>query len=371
MQKIDVKELLNKLPDLDLNKDIPYSILNSLYTRVSQKELAHSEILASFLNPAESHQHGFLFLEQFLKDIGLKDEAKNLTHFKNINVYTERRIKVSDDSNSRPIDILIIWEYEEGKNAIIIENKLNYAIDAPVQLKDYYNGIKREGYEVKKVVYMHIDQHIKKNKGDVGTEVVNYNAQKLIKSLQNCNINNSHSHITEYVNLLINNVQNYMYMETALEIQKILINDEVAFKNLVAVSNIVNSTEWHVAKFDNILSDIEKDFVKDELIIGGVNKATGFNAYYKSLYFKDQKYWLDIWSSDNHIKLFLCCGSEDKNEMESTFENIQFDSNWGSWQYYNIKDNCVNFPSDLVENFKILVKENLNKLYSLKKTLTT
>ena len=290
MKNIEILNLLENLPKINLTEEIPYSILNPFYNRISQKELIHSEILASFLNINESHNHSFLFLEQFLIDIKLVDEAKNLYQFENIKVYTERKIRVSEKDNFRPIDILITWEYRNVKSAIIIENKLNYAIDQPNQLNDYYKGIENENFEVKKVVYIHIDQHIKKTKDDVCNDVynclINYNSHKLIKSLETCNNKENHSHITEYINLLKNNVQNYKYMETALKIQNSLLKNQESYNKLVDASKIVNSKEWHLAKFKIICSNLIENFIKDdELIFSEVKKANEFNAYYTSLYF--------------------------------------------------------------------------------------
>jgi len=133
--------------------------------------------------------------------------------------------------------------------------------------------------------------------------------------------------------------------------------------------------EWHVTKLNYILSDIVEGFDKNELIISEVNKAAKFNAYYKSLYFKNQKCWLDVWSFDDSVKLYVCCKDEDAEYLEKLNigkvgkelkdENIQFeyDSNWGSWQYYNIKDeySCIKYPSGLNE-FKSLIAEILKGL---------
>ncbi|QVY67110.1 PD-(D/E)XK nuclease family protein [Polaribacter sp. Q13] len=375
MQNTSIINLLNNLPEINLTGEIPYSILNPLYNRISQKELAHSEIIASFLNPNDYHNHGVLFLNQFLNDIGLKDEAKNLSKFDNINIYTERKVKISEDANLRPIDILITWEYENCKNAIIIENKLNYAPDQPDQLNDYYEGVIREGYNVKKVIYMHIDQYIIKTKKDVSNDVFtclfNYNVSLLIETLKTCKIKKSYSYITEYINLLKNNIQNYKYMETALKIQKDLIDKQEEFKKLVAVSKIVNSKEWHIAKFDIIQSDLVEGFVNDDqLIIGDVNKSKAYNSYYKSLYFKDQTYWLELWSDEDSVNLYLCCKDEDSkvlNEIKFGDLHFKYESNWDNWQYYNTDGSCIDFPSDL-ESFKELVRKALNQLKNLKAT---
>lgn len=371
MKNKEILTLLESLPKINLTEKKTYSILNPFYNRISQKELIHSEILASFLNINENHNHSFLFLEQFLIDIKLVDEAKNLDKFENIRVYTERKIRVSEKDNFRPIDILITWEYRNVKNAIIIENKLNYAIDQPNQLNDYYKGIENENFKVKKVVYIHIDQHIIKTKDDVSNDVfkclINYNSDDLINSLETCYKKKNHSHINEYINLLKNNVQNYKYMETALKIQNRLLNNQESYNKLVDASKIINSKEWHLAKFKIICSNLIEDFVKDDkFIFSEIRKANEFNAYYISLYFEGQKYWLDLWSFDYSVKLFICCKEENKNEIQSEFKNIEFDSNWGSWNYFKTKGSYIDFPSKSLVDFKKLIKKNLDRLKELK-----
>lgn len=372
MKKSNLTNLLNTLPEINLKEDIPYSILSPLYNRVSQKELAHSEILASFLNPYDNHDHKDLFLNQFLKDIKLEI---NPSISKNIKIYTERKVKATEKASLRPIDILITWEFKNNKNAIIIENKLNYAPDQTEQLNDYYLGITRENFIVKKIVYMHIDQYTKKNNTDVYEDaaglLVNYNSNDLIKSLEKCNIKNSYSHITEYINLLKNNVQNYKYMETALKVQKDLIDKHQEFKKLVAISKIVNSKEWHIAKFNIIQCGIVEDFVNhDQLIISEVHKAKEYNSYHKSLYFKDQIYWIELWSDDDSVKLYLCCKNEDvkvKDELKLDNLLFKYESNWDNWQYYSTEGSSINYPNNL-SDFQTLLKNSIETLRNLKKS---
>ena len=90
---------------------------------VAHYEVTHSAIIASFLDPKESHGQGDKFLKLFLSIIGDETELDTA----NSNVYTE-----SSNEDGR-IDILI---EDNNKKAIIIENKI-YAGDQNEQLKRY------------------------------------------------------------------------------------------------------------------------------------------------------------------------------------------------------------------------------------------
>ncbi|UAM96871.1 hypothetical protein K8354_11085 [Polaribacter litorisediminis] len=119
-------------------------------------------------------------------------------------------------------------------------------------------------------------------------------------------------------------------METALKIQNSLLDNQENYKKLVEISKIVNSREWNATKFKIILSDFVKN---DKLIMSDVKKAAGFSSYYVSLYFEEQKYWLELWSSDDSVKLYLCCKDEDKKTKKSInfgHQKFEYETNWGS-----------------------------------------
>ena len=106
------------------------------------RENFYSDIFTALLNPKSSHLENDLFLVLFLDLLNriepdLKIDKTN--YIDSIVVREEKRI-----------DILI----KGGNHAVIIENKINNAVDQPGQLVRYYNSLVLEGYEVDAIVYL-------------------------------------------------------------------------------------------------------------------------------------------------------------------------------------------------------------------------
>lgn len=87
--------------DMSTKKELPFSIIPFMYERISTKELLHSEIIAELLRPNGKHGYGDVFLQEFMRSIGIDPQAQD---FSAVEVKTE----VSTDE-SRRIDILIVW----------------------------------------------------------------------------------------------------------------------------------------------------------------------------------------------------------------------------------------------------------------------
>ena len=112
----------------NFEENYPFNIFE-LISDTYYKENFHSDIIAKLLENE-------IILKNFLKFIGV-DESKYKSY------------EVSREENK--IDILIKTE----TNCIIIENKLNWAIDMPEQLFRYYNECKNsKKLEVDKIVYL-------------------------------------------------------------------------------------------------------------------------------------------------------------------------------------------------------------------------
>jgi hypothetical protein len=113
-----------------------FDILN-----VSTNEMSHSSFVCFLLDVKAKHGQKDLFLKLFINQIkNLFEDDKNeiLIHFDTLNSHaiTEKSIgnKSEDVSNGGRIDIII----NDGKNNIIIENKI-YASDQEKQMMRYYN----------------------------------------------------------------------------------------------------------------------------------------------------------------------------------------------------------------------------------------
>lgn len=125
-----------------------YNPMERFADYVSTKEIVHSKIIADLLNPKGEHQLGYGFLVMFLQTIGISVETKPTPSVENplheVNVKTES-FAPTDDSNGR-IDILVTFDYNGKRYAIIIENKLNDAPDQPRQLERYNEYLSKSGY---------------------------------------------------------------------------------------------------------------------------------------------------------------------------------------------------------------------------------
>ena len=124
----------------------------SLVSDVYQRENLHSDIMRSFLDPQESHNQGFLFLDTFIEMLSSKGFAVNEEDYQNAEVVREEG----------RIDILI--KDSESMHCIIIENKINNAIDQKRQIPAYYNYAIKEGYEVDAIIYLPLDEYKKPDK---------------------------------------------------------------------------------------------------------------------------------------------------------------------------------------------------------------
>lgn len=115
-----------------------FTLISDLYYR----ENFHRDVIYEFLNQNGSHKKGNKYLMLFLDMLNIDYNLFN-------NAIVEKEYPID---NRRRIDTLI--KDEDSKKAIIIENKMNNAGDIHRQLPDYFNYVKRLGYEVKCIVYL-------------------------------------------------------------------------------------------------------------------------------------------------------------------------------------------------------------------------
>lgn len=133
------KEAKDKIEDefnLDLNNNFNFfEAISDTY----KKENLHSDLMKQILDPTTKEIGNINYLKSFFKIIGVQ-----LNDFDDL-----RNVKVEREHNR--IDILI----SNDNNAIIIENKINYAPDQDSQLERYYKKITYEEKKtVQKIVYI-------------------------------------------------------------------------------------------------------------------------------------------------------------------------------------------------------------------------
>lgn len=159
---IEINELLDESKDISKNFDkskqdkseIGFNVFN-ITSDLYYRENFHSDIIKAILDPKEKHNQNTKFLYLFFNLLN-KVNPKAIIHednYKNVKV-------VREQSN---IDILITDE--TTKRAIIIENKINNAVDMHRQLPRYYNLVKRN-YFVDAIVYLTLDSTKRPDKHD-------------------------------------------------------------------------------------------------------------------------------------------------------------------------------------------------------------
>jgi hypothetical protein len=132
-----------------------FTISSDFYYR----ENFHSDIVKSFLNPQEKHNEGSKYLHTFIDLINKKNNQIEIQKKDFENSIVERE--------KHNIDILITDEY--SKKAIIIENKINNAVDQQRQLPRYVDIVKKE-FEIVAIVYLTLNSSKRPDKNDWSKE---------------------------------------------------------------------------------------------------------------------------------------------------------------------------------------------------------
>lgn len=121
-----------------IKDDAQFSFFESI-SDLYYRENFHSDILYTILNPQTPKIHQSFFIEEFVKFLGLKKQEFNYTkRYEVIREAPTGKIKWEDKNGKKHekkgyIDLLI----KNESQAIIIENKINYAPDMENQLVRY------------------------------------------------------------------------------------------------------------------------------------------------------------------------------------------------------------------------------------------
>ena len=129
-----------------------FNVFNTIGLRTEEVRL-HSAFIAELLNPKGSHGLSQRFLQAFLEVIGVQDDYFDY-HSCPHGIITERRIGPKTETEGGQIDIII----EDGKHAIIIENKI-YAGDQMNQMLRYNNYGRKKFPDGYKLMYLTLDGH--------------------------------------------------------------------------------------------------------------------------------------------------------------------------------------------------------------------
>ena len=376
---MEIQEVLQKINiDFKESEGLAYNLLPFLYNRISTKELLHSEIITDFLNPEGTHGCGDVFFRTFIEEsLRIKDSE----NFENIKVVTEKGIE-----GKRRIDILLTWGSENNKQAVIIENKLNDAIDQINQLRDYHNSIEGQGYHVRKVVYLPLNFYksasntdIDYHEGNTNRDIVmNLHAHDIRKwletSLELCN--NEIQNVLNLKQNVINarhNVQMYddllSYINTKykthMEIEKLhnKLNEEDLSK-LISVAKLVNSDAWQLYKLKTIELELRKE-LGNEVIVNFCTSDQQKN--YIEIYFKNYTYWIEVFVYADFDEYYLWIANNSQEETPSdniskqNFKHYSFSNNhhyFDNPDKYKYEYPCKSQFEKLISDIKELLKKS-------------
>lgn len=138
-------------------EDIENDVFNAFYlvSDLYYRENFHSDIISFFLDTQEKHGVGSAFLDVFIQMLNKKGMSINPNYYRNAIAIREKEDR---------IDILI--KSESAKRAIIIENKINNAVDMYRQIPRYYDFVTQNHYFVDAIVYIPLDSKKEPYKGD-------------------------------------------------------------------------------------------------------------------------------------------------------------------------------------------------------------
>ena len=137
--------------------------------RVSHKELQHSNFLAWFFNPTESHNLGDFALKEFIKIYFKENQFQNLGNSSGLSVFDFVQLDFDDLEIRREYkNIDLIFLSPKNEFCIVIENKI-YSTEQKGQLEKYRKLIESEYPDFKHKVYIYLsleDQQISESEQD-------------------------------------------------------------------------------------------------------------------------------------------------------------------------------------------------------------
>lgn len=327
-----------------------FNITSDLYYR----ENFHSDIIKALLDPSEKHNQNTKFLYLFIDLLNKINNSKIIIedNYKNAKV-------VREQSN---IDILITDE--TSKRAIIIENKINNAIDMKRQLPRYYDEVSKI-YSVDAVVYITLDSSKRPNQYDWTDEeqIVINNILKVIPAFDRNNLPciyndwllpaiyttndiDSSYLIRQYAALL--KFLNTNYMDTvSLEMFYETLKKNDNLKTSISIKNMLNELPEYLAI--RIEDKYKNNCFPFQRIWRYKQSDTVFEGFQmENLYLK-----LDIWCGEYGYKAIFWNPQNENYDIKMDFKEVDILNNlqYDNGKKYSIVKHFYLFEEELVFNF--------------------
>lgn len=362
-----LQALLNRLKNTLTNFN--FSEVGTLYNPmeyfvdyVSKKELVHTKILTELLTIDGRHGFGDKFVKSFFNKF-VEEDYSTVT---SIYVTSERKVaRVLTKGGNRSIDIFIEYKDKLGnKSAIIIENKLNDAYYQPLQLEDYYEAIKNEGFNNIKVVCIHEfwrpqDSYITISENHKPIILYPLDVAKWLKdSLTFDDVPTAYT-LQSYIHYLVN-LHAYNNMK---ENTKALFN--LDRKSLLEVRVL--------AEAYNYIMDHRDSVIKEELLVRWpdikVDKLGKRNVQiYNSKDYNRNGFWICIWAYSNSNSIYLV-SKNNENHNDKVLISANYARNVNSteynWRWYESqREELRNYPYPDKAYFESMIQE-INRLLEI------
>ncbi|MCO6496652.1 MAG: PD-(D/E)XK nuclease family protein [Chitinophagaceae bacterium] len=152
--------------------------------RVSHRELQHSNFLAWFFDPNESHNLGDFALKEFIKIYFKENQFQNLGNETGLSVFDFVQLEFDDLEIRREYkNIDLIFLSSRNQFCIVIENKI-YSTEKKGQLEKYRNIIEAEYSEFKHKIYIFLSLQDQQISEDEKKYYVQLNYEHIIKLIE-------------------------------------------------------------------------------------------------------------------------------------------------------------------------------------------
>ena len=278
-------ELKKIVQDFDINlrmRDMYEFNIFSISTYGKQLENFHSDIIAELIDPNGKHNEKNVFFNNFIEFLNSNGANIEIEKFDDVVIKREKgRIDIAILNNSNEI--------------IIIENKINGAVDADEQLEKYYQWSINNGFKVICVVYLTLSGEknappiLNSNIKPLNITAFSNSSKDLVNgwiipTIGKCRNFDSASFLKQYSKLLISLSYNKMNSELYEKFYK-LSDDMAIVKEINDLKQIVDE-----------LPKIRMDKL--------VNKITDFSPFTKSYRYKPYHMLYEKFiEDDNYFKL--------------------------------------------------------------------
>ncbi len=337
-----------------------FNIFNTVGLRTEEVRL-HSAFLAELLNPQGTHGLSSLFLEAFLKRLGLPNDYLDVCKVSQDK--KERFIGPVTDKEGGCIDIII----EDGKRAIIIENKI-YAGDQKNQLLRYYNYGKDKYQDGFILIYLTLDGH-EPNKCSLGNKkfaftCLSYSCE-IVEWLEECILIANQKPLVKSVIIQYKElVKQITHTDMDTNYSEQLLNTMLKPENIIAVGEMLSvQYDWLDRIINKYIWEPLKQFAdkKQMFFMIDSNYEFGFGENGVWIYKKEWKhYGIFVWTDrkNDWYNMYIGVsdfGSSKKNERILKKNYLKLKclkedpcDGWPyGWEY--LRDDIMNWDCDITE----------------------